>query len=229
MIEVKLKPYLLDFQLKLKEAIVNTGVFGIKEFSDLEESFALIIGSLQENEDYYIKIEEHKIDRFGLSEHAVKFANSGVSLKDTAQSLSIISGQGITIDELKYWYDNYSNIMHTRKVKNYGNIFNVQERMQIIFEQLQDHLEEIRSTNKEEFFKGKTTREQVILEVLKDIRTLTRDAKEILKTVNQQQKLDEFKYLVIDTIRTIDPNTAQVIIQKLEQDKALFNALLPPT
>lgn len=228
MIEVQLKPYLLDFQLKFKDAILNHSLFGIQDFQDLQDNFEIIIASLSKSEEYYIEIEEHRIDKFGLGQHAVNFANSGSSLKDTATALSIISGQTISIEELKYWYENYSTIARAKKVKTYGNIFNIQERMQTIFEELQDHLEEIRVTNKEDFFKGKTTREQVIIDVLKDVRTLTKDAKEILKTVNQQQKLEEFKYLVIETIRTIDPGTAQIIIQKLEQDQALFNALLPP-
>lgn len=228
MIEVKLKPYLLEFQLKLKEAVIRNGLFGIEDFNELQESFDVILSSLNINDEYYIEIEEHKIDKFNLGSQAIALANAGESIDSISKTLSIISNCGVTPEELKYWFDNYSNLSYNKKQKSYGNIFNVQERMQTIYQELQDQLEVIRTTSKEDFFRGKTTREQVILDVLKDIRMLTKDAKEILKTVDEHQRLEEFKYLVIETIRSVDPTIATTIIKKLEQDKALFNALLPP-
>lgn len=228
MIEVKLKPYLLEFQTKLKEAVVRNGLFGTEDFNELQESFDIIISSLSINEEYYIEIEEHKIDKFNLGPQAIALANAGESLVSIAKTLSIISSCGVTPDELKYWFDNYSNLTYNKKQKSYGNIFNVQERMQMLYQDLQDQLDEIKLTSKEDFFRGKTTKEQVINDTLAHIRMLTKDAKEILKTVDEHQKLEEFKYLVIETIRSVDPIIATTIIKKLEQDKALFNALLPP-
>lgn len=228
MIEVQLKPYLLKFQTQLKNAVIKNSLFGVDDFEELQESFDLIVSSLQENEDYFIEIEQHKIDRFNLGSHAVALANAGESLPNISKTLGIISNCAISPEELKDWFDNYSNLTYNRKQKNYGNIFNVQERMQQVYEELQDQLELIRSTDKEEFFRGKTTREQVILEVLNNLRVLTKDAKDILKTVDEHQRLEEFKSLVIETIRRVEPSVATLIIEKLTQDQALFKALLPP-
>lgn len=228
MIEVQLKPYLLKFQNQLKTAVIKNSLFGVQDFEELQESFDLIVSSLQENEDYFIEIEQHKIDRFNLGPHAIALANAGQSLHNICKTLGIISNCAISPEELKDWFDNYSNLTYSRKQKNYGNIFNVQERMQQVYQELQDQLELIRSTDKEEFFRGKTTREQVILEVLNNLRVLTKDAKDILKTVDEHQRLEEFKSLVIETIRKVEPSIATAIIEKLTQDQTLFKALLPP-
>lgn len=228
MIEVQLKPYLLKFQNQLKTAVIKNSLFGVQDFEELQESFDLIVSSLQENEDYFIEIEQHKIDRFNLGPHAIALANAGESLHSISKTLGIISNCAVSPEELKDWFDNYSNLTYSRKQKNYGNIFNVQERMQQVYQELQDQLELIRSTDKEEFFRGKTTREQVILEVLNNLRVLTKDAKDILKTVDEHQRLEEFKSLVIETIRKVDPIIATSIIEKLTQDQTLFKALLPP-
>jgi hypothetical protein len=227
-IELNLKNHLIDFKNNINDIFLKYELYGKEDVSDTLESLEIIVSSMEENDDYFLPLIEHKIDQYGLSETAVKLANSGMDIKTISLTVSAISGMGITEDELKEWYKNYSVLKHTRKTKVYGNLFNVQERMQEIYENLLDHLDLIKETPKEEFFKGKTTREQVTLEVLKDVRTITKDAKEILKTINHYQKLEEFKSLVIETIRSIDPTTARVIIEKLEQDKALFNALLPP-
>lgn len=228
MIELNLKNHIIDFKKDITDLFLKYELYGKEDVDDLMDSLSIIVNSLEQNDDCYIALAEHKIDQCGMAANAINLANAGMKIEDISLTLSTISGVGISISELKEWYKNYSSIKHTRNVKAYGNIFDVQERMQDIYESLVDHLAVIKDTPKEEFFKGKTTREQVILEVIKDVRGITRDAKEILKTINHYQKLQEFRSLVIETIRGIDPSTARIIIEKLQQDKAMFNALLPP-
>jgi hypothetical protein len=229
MIEVNLKHHVLDFSVKFKDMLIKYELYGKEDVDDLLDNLNIITSSLQENDDYFIPLVEHKIDQFGLAETAVKLANAGTNLEDISRTLSIISGVGVALHEVEDWFKNYSAIKHTRTVKAYGNIFDVQERMQDIYESLIEHMKLIDDTPKEEFFRAKTTREQVKLEVLRDVRAITKDAKEILKTINHYQRLEEFKSLVIQTIKTIDPTVATMIVEKLAQDKALFNALLPPS
>jgi hypothetical protein len=229
MIEVNLKHHVLDFSEKFKDLLFKYELYGKEDINNLLDDLNIITASLQENDDYFVPLIEHKIDQFGLAETAVKLANAGTGVEDISRTLSIISGVGVTKHEVEDWFKNYSAIKHTRTIKAYGNVFDVQERMQDIYETLLDHMALIEDTPKEEFFKAKTTREQVKLEVLRDIRAITKDAKEILKTINHYQRLEEFKSLVIQTIKSIDPTIANMIIEKLSQDKALFNALLPPS
>jgi len=228
MIEVQFKGYLNEFLDKLKETLLKHELYGIEDFDLLLDSLTTIVAGVEENEDLFIPIDEHKIDKFGMSESAVRLANSGMSRKEVAQTLSTISGQGISEKELAEWFANYSNLKHTRKTKSYGNIFNVNERIQEAYERLLIIIEDIESTPKAEFFKGKTTKAQVLLQAMAEMRQLSKEAKDIIKSINHQQKLEEFKMLVLDTIRKIDPATGRTIVEKLKQDKALFNVLLPP-
>jgi hypothetical protein len=229
MIEVNLKHHVLDFSEKFKDLLLKYELYGKEDINNLLDDLNIITANLQENDDYFVPLIEHKIDQFGLAETAVKLANAGTGVEDISRTLSIISGVGVAKHEVEDWFKNYSVIKHTRTIKAYGNVFDVQERMQDLYETLLDHMALIEDTPKEEFFKAKTTREQVKLEVLRDIRAITKDAKEILKTINHYQRLEEFKSLVIQTIKSIDPTIANMIIEKLSQDKALFNALLPPS
>lgn len=228
MIEVELKSYLQDFKARFKDALLKHELCGIQDFDNLLDALNTVVSSVEENDDLFIPIDEHKIDKFGMAEYAVKLANSGMSMKQMADTLSTISGAGITQKELTEWFANYSNLKHTRKTKAFGNIFNVNERMQEAYERLLILIESIEDTPKEEFFKGKTTKAQVLLQAMGEMRQLTKEAKDIIKSINHQQKLEEFKMIVLDTIRKIDPETGRIIIEKLEQDKAIFNALLPP-
>lgn len=228
MIELNLKNHIIDFKKEIVDIFLKYELYGKEDVDNAIHSLTIIVDSLEQNDDCYIALAEHKIDQCGMAANAINLANAGMKIEDISLTLSTISGIGISVEELKDWLQNYSTIKHTRNVKAYGNIFDVQERMQEIYGSLIDHLDVIKKTPKDEFFKGKTTREQVILEVLRDVRSITKDAKEILKTINHYQKLQEFRALVIETIRSIDPTTARIIIEKLEQDKALFNALLPP-
>lgn len=229
MIEVQFKGYLNDFLDKFKDALLKHELYGVEDFDMLLDSLTTIVAGVEENEDLFIPVEEHKIDKFGMSEYAVRLANSGMSRKQLAITLTTMSGQAISEKEVKEWFANYSNLKHTRKTKSYGNIFNVNDRMQEAYERLLIIIEDIEATPKDEFFKGKTTKSQVLLAAMGEMRQLTKEAKDIIKSINHQQKLEEFKMLVLDTIRKIDPATGRIIVEKLKQDKALFNALLPPS
>jgi len=228
MIEVQLRQYLIDFQEKFKTALLKHELYGISDFDDLLSSLATVVTSAKDNEELFIPIEEHKLDKFGLSEQAVRLANAGYSDRKMSEVLSLMSGSAITETEIREWFTNYSSLSMIRKPKIHANLFDVQERMQDVYMALMDHLETIQNSTSEDFWKAKTTKQQVILDVYKELRFLTKDAKSIIDSIDHQQKLNEFRKLVIETIRKIDPTTARIIIEKLQQDKAIYTALLPP-
>jgi hypothetical protein len=228
MIDLEIKSFILDFRERFKQCLLKHELYGIEDFDLLLQSINLIADTMLEREDLFIPVQEHKLDKFGLSEMAVRFANVGKSHREIAETISTAGGVSITEKEVKEWFETYSNLKMVKKKKTYGNVFAIQERMQDIYSQLMEHLDGVKETENEEFWKGKTTKQQVILDIYKEVRYLTKDATDILKSINHQQQLEQFKMLVLETIRKIDPGTARIIIEKLEQDKALFNAILPP-
>lgn len=228
MIEIQLREFLIDFQDRFKQALLKHELYGISDFDDLLSSLSTVVTSSIDNEELFIPIEEHKLDKFGLSEQAVRLANANYSHKKIAEVLTLMSGSDIQEKEVREWFANYSSLSMIRKPKIHANLFDVQERMQDVYMALMDHLEKINNSAPEDFWKAKTTKQQVTLDVYKELRFLTKDAKAIIESIDHQQKLNEFRKMVIDTIRKIDPTTARIIIEKLEQDKAVYAALLPP-
>jgi len=228
MIEVQLKQYLIDFQDKFKQALLKHELYGIPDFDDLLSSLSTVVSSAQENEELFIPIQEHKLDKYGMAEQAVRLANAGYSNKKMSEVLTVMTGSGISEREVREWFANYSSLSMVRKTKIHANLFDVQERMQDIYMALMNHLEAIEASKPEDFWKAKTTKQQMILDVYKELRFLSKDAKAIVESINHQEKLNEFRKIVIETIRKIDPTTARIIIEKLEQDKAVYAALLPP-
>lgn len=228
MINVEIKSFIQNFRDQYKNALLKHELYGIEEFDEMLDSLNTLCLGMEESDDFYIAVEEHKIDKFGLAEMAVRFANAGQNNKQIAETLSTASGVAINEKEMREWFKNYSNLKISKDKKVHGNIFNIQERMQEVYCELMDHLEAVKETEKEEFWKGKTTKQQTVLAIYQEVRHLTKDATDVIKSINHHQKLESFKMLVLETIRKIDPATAQIIIEKLEQDQALFNSILPP-
>lgn len=229
MLQLNVKEFLIDFNQKFKTVLIKNKLFGTKDFEVLIDELNFILDHLENNESSLLSFKEHKMDKHGVSEYAVKLLNSGKSYDDIADILCTILNVQINEEEVKDWFANYSSLQLTRTRKKQSNLFDIQERMQEIYQRLNDHLILIEEEPQETYLKARTTKEQVMLEVYKEIRMLTKDAKSVIESLDNQRKIQEFAKLVIETIRNIEPGVARLIIEKLKQDKAMFNALLPPS
>ncbi len=227
MLEVEIKEYLNNFKENLKNALLKYELFGVEEFDNLLNSLSLLTNQIDNDRELYLPLKEHIIDKYGLGQSVINLANNQYSSSQIAEVITIQSGVIISKDEINYWLQNYSVINGVRKTKIHGNLFDIQDRMQDIYMQVIDHLEVIKESDKEEFYSAKTTRQQVVLDTYKELRALTKDASSILQSISQQQQLNEFRKLVIESIKEVSPTTAQSIVQKLKQNKAIYTALLP--
>ena len=228
MIEVELKSYINVFIDEFKSALLKHELFGIKEFDQLLTSIQNLENSINVNDDIFINLIQSPIDKYGMGEYAIKYINNGYTYKQTAEILSLNAGIIITEKDVKTWRDNYSSLdrINTRS-KNTSNLFDIQDRMQDIYTQLYEHLDLIKETEQKEFLAARTTRQQVVLDTMKEIRMLTKDAASILESISHQQQLNEFRKVILESIKEVSPSVAQSIIRKLKQNKALFTALIP--
>lgn len=228
MIEVELKSYVSTFIDDFKNALLKHELYGIEEFDQLLVSMQNLENSIKVNDDIYINLIQSPIDKYAMGEYAIKYINNGYTHKQTAEILSLNAGVIITEKDVKNWRDSYSSLdrINTR-ARNTSNLFDIQDRMQDIYTQLYDHLEHIKETGQQEFLAARTTKQQVILETMKEIRMLTKDAANILESISHQQQLNEFRKVILESIKEVSPSVAQSIIRKLKQNKALFSALLP--
>lgn len=227
MIEVELKDYLKSLLSQLKTALLKHELYGIEDFDNILSTLTTITDSVEANPDIFIPVKEHVIDKYGLGEVLVKFVNNGYDYKVISEILTTQSGMTITSKDIKEWVENYSSLNYNKKPKGHGNLFDVQERMQDVYARLNDHLELVNTSDPGDFFKAKTTKQQVTLEIYKEIRMLTKDAANIMQAVSRQQQLQEFRKIILESIREVSPSTAQAIVRKLKQNKALASALMP--
>lgn len=227
MIEVELKDYLINFTAQFKNALLKHELFGIEEFDNLLGTLNTLSESVEANPDVFIPINEHVIDKYGMGEVVIKFVNNGFNYKTISEIITVQSGVGIGQKEIKEWVENYSTLKYNKKPQGHGNLFDVQDRMQQIYTQLSDHINEVKSTSKEEFLRAKTTRQSELRETYKEIRMLTKDAANLMQAITSQQQLAEFRKVILESIKEVSPATAQAIIRKLRQNKAIASSLLP--
>lgn len=227
MIEVELKEYLSNFTGQFKEALLKHELYGIEEFDNLLSSIKTISDGIEANPDVFIPINEHIIDKYGLGEMVIKFINSGYNYKTLAEILTTQSGVSINQKNIKEWVENYSTLTYKKRPQGHGNLFDVQERMQDIYSRLLEHLQTVEKTSQNEFLQAKITKQQVTLDIYKEIRMLTKDAANIMQAISHQAQLQEFRKVILESIKEVSPATAQAIIRKLRQNKAIASALLP--
>lgn len=229
MIEVEIKSFLDNLEYQLKEIFLKYELLGKEEIVDLLETIHSLIENIEKHKEIYLPIEAHPIDKYGMRELVINLANHGTAHSQIASVISIQTGIVISTREVSNWLDNYSNLSIVQKNSQTANVFDIQNGMQSIYAQLLDHLEIVKETDQEDYFKAKTTKQQVVLETYKEIRALTKDAASILQVISKQEQLESFKNAVLDSIKEVSPSTAQIIVKKLKDNKALYNSLMPPS
>ena len=227
MIEVELKQYLETHIEQYKNALLKHELYGIEEFDNLLVQLINLNNSLEISKKTFITLDEHVIDKYCLGEVVLKFVNNNFSYSSISEIISIQAGVIINVKQIKDWVENYSHLASLEKPQGHGNLFDIQERMQDIFSELQEHLHLVKQTDKEEFYKARITKQQVLLETYREIRALTKDAASIINSLSHQAQLQEFRKVIIESIKEVSPAVAQSVIRKLKQNKALYSALLP--
>ena len=153
-----------------------------------ENSYQLILNDLD-----YLKqklIEDNKleipniipsnlVDQLGLASYLIQFYQSGQTISSIANSLSTIAGQTIRTDHIDEWLTTYkeTNSLYIKPNENkIGSIFDASSRYQDLYENLSGLFDDIKLAN-DNNFKGKsTTREQVLIELFREMRMLTTEA-----------------------------------------------------
>lgn len=230
MIEVELKELIVNYKHKVSECLLKHELHGIEDFEELKEELEAIIVSLDSRSNTTVSLEEHPIDKFGLATFTTQLINSGCNNKTIAELLTSNSSIAITAKEVQRWKDHYSHLSYEKQKKEkQGNVFDVQSRLQDVYSMVSTHLDTIEASAPEDFWKAKTTKQQVMLDTMKEIRMITADAAKIINMVSHQERLRNFMDIVIETVNKIDPVTANTILQKLHQNKTLMSVLTPPS
>lgn len=170
------------------------------------------------------------IDRLGLAFSVIRLYQDGFTENEIAQTITNQVGQEITVAEVKKWLElNRTDLDFTNPRATRGSIFDTQSRMQDLFEKLYDKLEEISQKSEERFRAGKLSKDEVELEYLKEVRQLTKDGAAIVAAVSTMTRIKEFQKIVVEAIGQVSPSAQQYILRKLNEQRHIMGALLPPT
>ena len=203
-----------------------------------ENSYQLILNDLD-----YLKqklIEDNKleipniipsnlVDQLGLASYLIQFYQSGQTISSIANSLSTIAGQTIRTDHIDEWLTTYkeTNSLYIKPNENkIGSIFDASSRYQDLYENLSGLFDDIKLAN-DNNFKGKsTTREQVLIELFREMRMLTTEADKFVSTQIRAQSMRTLIADIVNTIAAYNPIVARDLISIIKLKSSLWDALL---
>lgn len=203
-----------------------------------ENSYQLILNDLD-----YLKqklIEDNKlevpniipsnlIDQLGLASYLIQFYQAGQTTASIANSLSTIAGTVIKIDHIEEWLTTYkeTNSLYIKPNENkIGSIFDASSRYQDLYENLSGLLDDIKLAT-DNNFKGKsTTREQILIELFREMRMLTTEADKFVSTQIRAQSMRTLIADIVNTIAAYNPIVARDLISIIKMKSSLWDALL---
>lgn len=223
---------LYRFRENLSNAVLDCDMAGTAIFNNVLDELDCIL------EEYKDPIEIDPtylansllIDRLGLAFSVIRLHQDGFTESEISQVITNQVGQEITVAEVRKWLESNNNNLdfaNPRAVR--GSIFDTQSRMQDLFEKLYDKLEEISEKSEERFKAGKLSKDEVELEYLKEVRQLTKDGAAIVAAVSTMTRVKEFQKIVVEAIGQVSPSAQQYILRKLNEQRHIMGALLPPT
>lgn len=197
----------------------------LEEFMGIKEIFQTIA-----TEETFNFKALNIIDRLKLAQNVISLKNSDYDDKEISEILSTQTGQHILQADVSIWLENYSNItLSARPQVLRGSIFDTQSRMQDLHERLLILMEEVKKMTAEDFKYTKTTKPEVIKDIISEMRQLTKDASQVITAISNLNRLKEFQQMVLEAIATVSPQVQQAILRKLGEQKAIMGALLPPS
>jgi hypothetical protein len=197
--------------------------------SILEELYG-ITESLQspaiaENLDNYALQISSPVEKYGVGSKVITLAEEGKSSEEISISLAY---SGVTIDkkDISKWLKQYEGLSTSEKIESSrGSIFDTQYQLQEVFERLHSLMESVENKEDNHYYKGKTIKEQVILDVVKEIRQSVKDASQLASTVASMQSVENFQKIVVEEVSKVDPDVAQTIWRRLKEAKSFYNSM----
>jgi hypothetical protein len=169
------------------------------------------------------------IDQYGLASYLIQFYQAGQTLASISNSLSTLAGFAISIEDIDNWLTTYkeTNSLYIKPNENkIGSIFDASSRYQDLYENLSTLLDDIKLAN-DNNFKGKsTTREQVLIELFREMRMLTTEADKFVSTQIRAQSMRTLIADIVNTIAAYNPIVARDLITIIKMKSSLWDSLL---
>ena len=225
----ELNTLLNDLSTELIKVLTAEGHLGKPQYDDLLDRVAQmkdVLGTLSTNGNELVV--GTVIDNLGLGDRLIALRDAGNNPKQIASILGVQTGQFISGTDIELWLEKYSSLSLLQDPKGaIGSVFDTKIVMQSIFEQLHEHLQKVQKLKPQDLKNARTTKEQIELEVYKEIRALTKDAAAIIESISNMERYKEFQRLIIESIAEVSPEVKHEIMRRLRDQKALFTSLMP--
>ena len=167
--------------------------------------------------------EVSTIDKLALGDNLISLYEGGLSCREVADTLSKSVGMPIKTKEVESYIEKFKKgSISTQRQQRSNSVFDTKNRMEDLLMELNELLFTLKLKTDEDFSRGKASREQVMVEVLREMRMTVSDAAAIIKTYANLAAVKE----VIDIIIQSLPDKDKAQVYRVLRDKsALFMAL----
>lgn len=223
----------VSFTEKLKSQLETNSFIGLEPWhSLLMEAYEIkellnnpLISQPLNNAELIKGKKQNPVDKYGMQSLVISLYEDGLTYQRISEYLQ---GQGLPIESKHVgdWIKEYSASEITTQVElRNGSVFDTQFQLQDLFDKIYALLQEIQAKDDKDYTSAKTTKEQVKLEVYKELRMSVKDAATLATAVANMQTIENFKKIVIEEVNKLDPGTAQRIWKKIREAKSIFNSL----
>lgn len=220
---------LADWRGRLVDALLDSALVGVEPFQSLlQELDSLLIAVREDHQTHnsFTLKELHPIDRYGCAIVVTKLYEQGVSSAEISHNLSQYFGEPITPAQVDQWINDYKSSTPTqRQQRSNQSIFDTTNRLESIYTELLGIVTRIEGEDDEVFARAKRTRWDVLLEAQREMRSLTKDAANIIKTMQELNAAQEFCRVAIEEIGKVSPQTQRAIWGRLRDKRALLQAM----
>lgn len=220
---------LVEWRGRLRAYFLSKSLMGTPAATELLEDIDDLIKGLDVPAGGGITLDKvHVIDRLGCGLSVLSMYCDGTDTATISKVLGTQTGTEITPSEVQQWVDNYetSGVVRKNTMANHS-IFDTKNRMEDLQLMLERLLADVEMADPSEFARAKTTRYEVQLAAIGQLRSTVKDARQVVEALHQMNTYHELARIIVEEIRTQSPAVAQRILQVLKKKGVLVKAVLP--
>ncbi|WOL31342.1 hypothetical protein [Microcoleus phage My-WqHQDG] len=220
---------LVEWRGRLKAYLLSKSLLGVPTVTTLLEDMDDIIKVLDVPDIGGLTIKDvHPIDKLGCGLAVLSMYCDGMDITSIAKVLHTQTGVAVSSIEVQKWIDSYedSGVVRRNSMTNLS-IFDTKNRMEDILLMLQRVMAQVEVADESEFSRAKTTRYEVQLAALGQIRSAVKDARQVVEALHQMNTYRELADIILQEMAMESPSLQQRVLRRLKEKGAVIKAILP--
>jgi hypothetical protein len=214
---------------RLRSYFLSKSLMGTPVTTELLEDLDDIIKGLDIPTDGGLTVNRvHAIDRLGCGLSVLSMYCDGMDAPNISKVIQTQTGVDIQPAVVQQWVDNYeaTGVVRRNSMANHS-IFDTKNRMEDLQLMLERLLADVETADPTEFARAKTTRYEVQLAAIGQLRSTVKDARQVVEALHQMNTYHELARIIVEEIRLESPAVAQRILQVLKKKGVVVKAVLP--